>query len=56
MGFENGEMVVRVSDLHVGFVTRVEQLEGESRYRVMFQGGESAPLEFGDLLPAESFL
>jgi len=53
MTFANGEMVVRFSDLRVGFVTRVQEIEGEVRYRVRFAGFESSPMMASDLLPAD---
>jgi hypothetical protein len=49
MRFTSGEMVVKLSDLRVGFVTRIEESETSARYRVMFQGGESGPLVPEDL-------
>jgi len=54
MGFENGEMVVRVSDLKVGFVTRVQEIDGEAAYRVRFAGFESSPLATSELVLANA--
>jgi hypothetical protein len=55
MGFENGEMVVRVVDLRVGFVTRVEQRDSATAYRVMFHGGETGAISEGDLVSAREW-
>ena len=55
MSFANGEMVVRVEDLRVGFVTRIEESSAGERYRVMFQDGESPPLPIDALQQASGF-